>query len=370
MEFRHRALEDLAMKDFWRGRRIFVTGHTGFKGAWLTLWLEQLGAKVWGYALPPENDDNLFLKAAVAETMVSSTYADIRDLATLKDALHDAAPEIVIHMAAQALVRPSYTDPVGTYQTNLMGTVNVLESVRGSPSVKAVLVVTTDKCYENREWHWGYRETDPLGGYDPYSSSKGCAELAAAAYRSSFFGPEKGLHPAAIATARAGNVIGGGDWSTDRLLPDLFRAAVGTSQLRIRNPHAIRPWQHVLEPLRGYLTLAQRLAQSHYQCASAYNFGPRDEDAWSVGDVVARVCELWGDRIQVEQEGQKQPHEATYLKLDVSKARNELHWQPVLGLQESLGLTVNWVRHYLNTGDTRDITNAQIRAYINDPRVN
>lgn len=370
MAYGDSAMEDLAMTDYWRNKRVFITGHTGFKGAWLTMWLENLGAKVWGYALPPDSDNSLFIKAGVEENMAGSTYADVRDLRRLKCAMLEAAPEIVIHMAAQALVRPSYRDPVSTYETNVIGTVNLLESVRQHPSVKAVVVVTTDKCYENREWHWGYRESDPLGGYDPYSSSKSCAELVTAAYRNSFFGSGSGQHPAAIASARAGNVIGGGDWSTDRLLPDVFRAASSQSVLRIRNPNAIRPWQHVLEPLRGYLILAQHLDQARYQYSSSYNFGPRDDDARSVGEVVSEICHLWGDIIEVEHEVEKQPHEASYLKLDISKARNELNWQPALSLRESLSLTVDWMKHYLNTGDARTITFTQIHKYSNDLRVN
>ncbi|MFN6935041.1 MAG: CDP-glucose 4,6-dehydratase, partial [Tsuneonella sp.] len=308
---------------FWRGKRVFLTGHTGFKGSWMSLWLQQMGARLTGFALPAPTDPALFAVARVADGM-TSIIGDIRDADALKSALLAADPEIVIHMAAQPLVRASYQDPVGTYATNVMGTVHLLEAVRAAPSVRAVCVVTTDKCYENREWVWGYREDEPMGGYDPYSNSKGCAELVTSAYRRSFFadaGP-------AIASGRAGNVIGGGDWAADRLVPDILRAIVAGEPVMIRNPLATRPWQHVLEPLSGYLVLCQALWTRGDAVAGGWNFGPRDDDARPVQWIVERMCALWGEGASWERDGTVQPHEANYLKLDISKAHSGLGWQP------------------------------------------
>jgi CDP-glucose 4,6-dehydratase len=279
---------------FWRGKRVFLTGHTGFKGSWLALWLKSLGAEVTGFALPPPTQPNLFEEAEV-EDGLNSIIGDIRDFGTLQKSVHLASPEIVFHMAAQPLVRISYKYPIETYATNVMGTVHLLEAVRHTDSVKAIVNITTDKCYDNREWVWGYRENEPMGGFDPYSNSKGCAELASSAYRSSFFSKENySQHGVALATVRAGNVIGGGDWALDRLIPDILAAFEQGEDVLIRNPHAIRPWQHVLEPLRGYLMLVERLIEDGPEYAEGWNFGPNDEDVQTVEQIVRRMAELWG----------------------------------------------------------------------------
>lgn len=347
--------------DFWKGRPVFLTGHTGFKGSWLSLWLQNLGAEVVGYALPPPTRPNLFEIAHVAHGM-SSLFADIRDLLALKQAMRKAAPEIVFHMAAQPLVRFSYEDPVATYATNVMGTVHLLEAVRQTPSVKAVVVVTTDKCYENKESFWGYRENDPLGGYDPYSSSKACAELVSAAYRSSFFNPLQGPC-AAIATARAGNVIGGGDWGKDRLIPDLLRALEKGGVAQIRNPNAIRPWQHVLEPLRGYLMLAEKLYCEGRRFAEAWNFGPREGDSQCVGWVCNQLCALWEKGASWQAQSSSHLHEAHYLKLDSTKANDKLGWKPALTLKMALHNVVEWHQSFLAKADMRAETLKQIQNY-------
>lgn len=355
------SLEGMGVKrDFWSGRRVFVTGHTGFKGSWLCLWLQRLGADVTGYALAPATLPNLFETASVAQGM-RSVIGDIRDAAALREAMTAARPEVVIHMAAQALVRESYANPVETYSVNVVGTAQVLDTVRECSSVRSVVSVTTDKCYENHEWHWGYREADRLGGHDPYSSSKAGAELVTAAYRSSFFsGSERSV---ALATARAGNVIGGGDWSRDRLIPDIL-AAIGTGQaVRIRYPDSIRPWQHVLEPLSGYLVLAERLCDDEAQTyAKAWNFGPADDDARPVRWIVEQLLGRWGSGSWTI-DAQPRPHEATYLKLDCSKARSRLAWRPRWNLADALGAIVDWQRAHLRGDDMRALTLAQIARF-------
>ena len=350
--------------EFWRGRRVFVTGHTGFKGGWLCLWLQRLGADVTGYALAPTSQPSLFETASVAQGM-RSAIGDIRDAASLHAAMIAARPEVVIHMAAQALVRESYVNPVETYSVNVVGTAQVLDTVRGCPSVRAVVSVTTDKCYENSEWHWGYRENDRLGGHDPYSSSKAGAELVTAAYRSSFFIDAE--RPVALAAARAGNVIGGGDWSRDRLIPDILSAIQAGQVVRIRNPDAIRPWQHVLEPLSGYLALAERLCGNEGEAyAEAWNFGPADDDARPVRWIVEQVLERWGSGSWAI-DAQPQPHEANYLKLDCSKARTRLAWRPRWNLAAALGAIVDWQRAHLRGDDIRALTLSQIAAFEDTP---
>lgn len=350
---------------FWRGKKVFMTGHTGFKGSWLSLWLQQMGAQVTGFALPPPTTPSLFEVANVAQGMVS-IVGDIRDGDALSKSMRDAGPEVVIHMAAQPLVRYSYANPVETYSTNVMGTVNVLEAVRQTPSVRAVVNVTSDKCYENNEWVWGYRENEPMGGFDPYSNSKGCAELVASAYRNSFFNPGKyDEHHVALGSVRAGNVIGGGDWAADRLIPDILRAISENSPVIIRSPNSIRPWQHVLEPLSGYLLLAQRLYENGVAYAEGWNFGPHDEDAKPVQWIVERLTEAWGDGASWQLDGREHPHEAHYLKLDCSKAKMRLNWQPRWHLSQALEMIVAWQRAWLAKQDMRSLTLSQIEQYTN-----
>jgi CDP-glucose 4,6-dehydratase len=350
---------------FWRGKRVFLTGHTGFKGSWLSLWLQALGAQTTGFALAPPTTPSLFDEARVGQGM-QSIIGDIRNPDGVQQAMQAAAPEVVIHMAAQPLVRYSYEDPVETYSTNVMGTVHVLEAVRRTPGVKAVVVVTSDKCYENKEWPWGYRENEPMGGYDPYSNSKGCAELVAAAYRASFFNPaDHARHGVALASARAGNVIGGGDWARERLIPDILGAFERGEAVVIRRPDAIRPWQHVLEPLRGYLGLAERLVEAGPSYGEAWNFGPTDDDARPVGWIVEQMAALWGDGARWQLDIGSHPHEATYLKLDISKARGRLHWQPALRLEQVLKMIVDWSHARRAGADVRDLVLQQIHAYQN-----
>lgn len=343
---------------FFHGKKVLVTGHTGFKGGWLALWLQSLGAEVHGYALEPPTEPNFYTVACVGDGMASSVIADIRDGAMLAASLQAAKPEIIFHLAAQALVRYSYAQPVETYAVNVMGTVNLLEAVRATPGVRAVVNVTSDKCYENREWVWGYREHEPMGGHDPYSSSKGCAELVTAAYRRSFF-DQSGV---ALASARAGNVIGGGDWAADRLIPDFLRVADAGETLKIRSPHAIRPWQHVLEPLCGYLMLAERLYSKGEKAAEPWNFGPADEDARPVRWIVERLVEQRSD-VKWECDSVPQPHEAHYLKLDSSKARTQLGWRPRWQLETALTQTLEWHEAWRRGKDMRAFTLAQIAGY-------
>jgi len=351
----------MSFSTFYANKTVLVTGHTGFKGGWLTAWLKQLGAKVIGLSLPPEQGrPSLFETASIGHGMVS-IFSDIRDLPSLATTFAEHSPEIVFHLAAQPLVRRSYREPVETYATNIMGTVNVLEAARHTPSVRSIVVITSDKCYENREWVWGYREEDPMGGYDPYSSSKGCAEIVAKAYRNSFFKEDDRIF---MATARAGNVIGGGDWAEDRLVPDIIRALSASEPVVIRNPGSIRPWQHVLEPLRAYLMLGERLWGDGDTFAQGWNFGPRDDDAIPVGDVVERVISCWGSGEFVINKSDTL-HEANYLKLDCSKARAQLGWVPVLTIDDALELTVAWYRAYLDDPKfMSEVTTRQIQAYM------
>ena len=347
----------------WRGRRIFLTGHTGFKGSWLALWLNKLGAQVRGYALDPSTEPNMFSLASLGTT-VDDIRGDIRDYSKLEASLTEFAPEVVFHLAAQPLVRRSYADPAGTYATNVMGTVHVLEAVRKTSSVRAVVCVTTDKVYQNQEWVWPYRETDPLGGYDPYASSKACAEIVCAAFRSSFFSPDRlHQHHVALATARAGNVIGGGDWSEDRLIPDLIRGFSAAQPVLIRRPNAIRPWQHVLESLHGYMMLAQQLLAQEARFASSYNFGPSDEDAWSVEQIANRLVEMWGNGASWVRDSEPSAHESNILRLDASKARLELGWKPRLGIEQALEWTITWYQAWKRGEDMAQFTGKQIERY-------
>lgn len=350
---------------FWQGKRVFLTGHTGFKGGWLSLWLQQLGADVTGYALEAPTTPSLFEVASVARGMVS-VIGDVRDGESLKRAMAQARPEIVIHMAAQPLVRYSYVNPVETYATNVMGVVNLLEAVRATPGVRSVVNVTSDKCYENREWPWGYRENEAMGGYDPYSNSKGCAELVTAGYRSSFFNAEKyAEHGIALGSGRAGNVIGGGDWAMDRLIPDMLRAIGAGRPVMIRNPHSIRPWQHVLEPLSGYLTLAEKLYTEGPVHAEGWNFGPHDTDAKPVEWIIERMTQEWGAGASWSLDGQNHPHEATYLKLDCSKARGQLGWHPRWDIGQTIAKIVEWHKAFDEGLDMRELSLAQITTYQN-----
>lgn len=346
--------------DFWQGKRVFLTGHTGFKGSWLSLWLQSMSADVHGLALQPPTTPALFDEARVGSGM-HSTIGDILDYPTVHSLMQACKPDIIIHMAAQPLVRYSYQAPVETYATNVMGTVHVLEAARHVGTAKAIVNVTTDKCYENKEWVWGYREDEPMGGYDPYSNSKGCSELVTSAYRRSFF-QQSGI---ALASARAGNVIGGGDWATDRLVPDILRAFEKSQPVIIRNPHATRPWQHVLEPLSGYLMLAERLYADGQNFAEGWNFGPHDEDARPVQWIVEHMVDVWGNGATWQLDGGRHPHEANYLKLDISKAKAKLAWQPRWDLAKALASITDWHHHWLAKSDVQTKCLQQINDYQN-----
>lgn len=343
---------------FWQGKRVLLTGHTGFKGSWMSLWLQSMGAHLRGVALEPPTEPSLFQVARVAHGM-DHQIADIRDDEKIRTIVAEFKPEIIIHMAAQPLVRLSYQQPIATFATNVMGTVHVLEAARHAGSVRAIVNITTDKCYENQEWPWGYRESEPMGGHDPYSSSKGCAELVSGAYRQSFLKNE-GI---ALATARAGNVIGGGDWALDRLVPDILRALENQQTVSIRNPHATRPWQHVLEPLSGYLLLAERLYENGQTDAEGWNFGPREEDALPVQWIVERLCEEWGSNATWVLQPGDHPHEANYLKLDISKARQRLQWVPRWSLQTTLSRIIEWHQAWLSGADMQKFSLQQISQY-------
>ncbi len=348
-------MEDLALSSvFWSNKRVLITGHTGFKGAWLSIWLQRLGATVAGYALPAATEPSLFELARNADYMQSET-GDVRDLEHVSRVVSGFRPDIIIHMAAQSLVRPSYTDPVETFGTNVMGTVNILEAARRS-EVRAVVNVTTDKCYENVEREEGYREDEPLGGHDPYSSSKAASEIVTSSYRRSF--------SLGVASARAGNVIGGGDWAEDRLLPDMMRTFMANKVVTIRNPASTRPWQHVLEPLRGYLRLAERLYENGSQYAEAWNFGPDDSDARPVEWLADRVCDLWGSPARWSNTNdENQPHEAGFLRLNCDKAKKRLEWQPRMNLEQALAWTVDWYKGFQRGDDVRALTDKQITIY-------
>jgi len=348
---------------FWRGRKVFLTGHTGFKGSWLSLWLESLGASVTGYALSPPTKPSLFEQANIANS-VRSICADVRDFPRVKAAIAECSPEVLIHMAAQSVVRRGYEDPIETYSSNVMGTVNVLEALRQLRQPCVVVNVTSDKCYANREWVWGYREDEAMGGRDPYSNSKGCAELVTSAYRDSFFPPTLlDQHGIAVATARAGNAIGGGDWTSDQLIPDLMRAFLEGYPCPIRNPSAIRPWQFVIEPLRGYLMLAERLAQDAARFAGGWNFGPAGADAKPVSWIADELAQSWGNGASWKRDTAVHPPEAHFLRLDASKASTYLEWHPLLSLRQTLGWIVEWYRAFQRGGDLKMLTRMQIERY-------
>jgi CDP-glucose 4,6-dehydratase len=348
--------------EFWKERRVFVTGHTGFKGSWICLLLRHLGAEVTGYALEPPTDPALFDLARVADEVEHRT-GDVRDLAALEASLNASKPEVVIHMAAQSLVRYSYANPVETFSTNVLGTVHLLDAVRRVPSVRAAVIVTSDKCYFNAEWVWGYREQDRLGGHDPYSGSKGAAELVVTAYRSSYFDPDRQSESAAVASGRAGNVIGGGDWAVDRLVPDIMSSLMAGRPALIRNPQATRPWQHVLEPLNGYLMLAEKLFEEGHGFAGAWNFGPPAESEATVGEVSHRLYELWEAGFDWERDPDPGPPESTFLKLDASKARTYLGWRPILDLDTTLAWIVEWFQRYREGEDAREVCMRDIRRF-------
>jgi CDP-glucose 4,6-dehydratase len=348
-------------QEFWKGKRVFLTGHTGFKGSWLSLWLFSLGAKVRGYALNPPTSPSLFNEAKIA-SIIDSQIGDIRDQKSLYKSMTEFNPDILIHMAAQPLVRYSYDVPIETYEVNVIGTVKVLEVARSCSNLKAIVNITTDKCYENDGRSEGYKEDDPMGGYDPYSSSKGCAELVTSAYRRSFL-QDQGV---ALASVRAGNVIGGGDWACDRLIPDILRSFESGDPVIVRNPEAIRPWQHVLEPLSGYLILAQNLYANQKEYAEGWNFGPNDDDARPVSWILDKMIERWGAGAAWKLDQCSNPHEANYLKLNISKAKKKLHWSPIWTLDEALDLIVEWQVQYLKGEDMQSASLRQIKLYQKD----
>lgn len=361
-------LPQICDKRFWDGKKVLITGHTGFKGSWLVLLLKMMGAKTYGYALPPESMPNLYGSIDLAADLEFSEFGDIRDKSSLDKFYDTVNPDVVFHLAAQPLVRKSYQDPVETFEVNVSGTFNLLDCIRRLNRKRcSVVVITTDKCYENKEWVWGYREIDSLGGHDPYSASKACAELVSMAYKKSFF--ENGdAQNVFLASARAGNVIGGGDWSDDRLVPDVVRAIVGDLRLKIRYPKSIRPWQHVLDPLHGYLTLAQNLYNLGRGFSSPWNFGPRLEDCISVQEMLERFEAQWGAKLSVDI-SQEELHETTLLKLDCSKSRDHLGWSPKWTIKDALENTVDWYKDYyknLPPQELKDITTNQIRKYLNN----
>lgn len=344
---------------FWNGKRVFITGHTGFKGSWLTIWLVQMGAIVKGYSLEPNTSPCLFNEACVSNG-IESEIEDIRNYKKLKKSIDSFSPEILLHLAAQPLVRESYQNPLETYEVNVMGTANILEASRAVDSLKSIVIVTTDKCYENKEWEWGYRENEPMGGYDPYSSSKGCAELVTSAYRKSFFKNSQ----IAVASARAGNVIGGGDWSNDRLIPDIIKSYNSDEKVIIRNPRAIRPWQHVIEPLSGYLILAEELFNNGQKYAEPFNFGPNNQDCQNVEYVINLISKYWDKCPGWSLDNNSNPHESQFLKLDISKANQILNWAPKWNLNEAVKRVVNWNQAFSNNENMRQYCINEIKSYL------
>lgn len=357
------------LSNYYKQKKVLITGHTGFKGSWLSFWLSMMGANICGYALEPSTEPNLF-NLLELNTKINNNIGDVRDFNRLENVIKDFKPEIIFHMAAQPLVRESYKNPAYTYETNVMGTVNILEIARKTESVKSIINITTDKCYHNNEWIYGYRENDELGGYDPYSSSKACAELVSESYRNSFFNPtEYGkTHKISLSTVRAGNVIGGGDWAKDRLVPDCIKAIVNNEEIIIRSPKATRPWQHVLEPLSGYLWLGVLMGQDGKKFAQAWNFGPEDKDIWEVESVVNGLIKNFG-KGSYKVENKKQPHEASLLKLDISKVKFYLDWKPVYHVNESIQETANWYKaYYSGEKDLIELTKNQINSYVDQAR--
>ena len=348
-------------KDFWQGKRVFLTGHTGFKGSWMSIWLKMLGAEVTGFALPPATNPDMFT-VVQNDREINSIIGDIRDLSLIQRTIKQYKPDIVMHMAAQAIVRQSYREPIDTFQTNIMGTANILEAVRDTDTVKAVLCITSDKCYENREWVWKYRESDPVGGWDPYSASKGCSELVIASYKNSYFNDDLyDSQGVAVASARAGNVVGGGDWGHDRLIPDMIKSFSDGKRVIIRSPNAVRPWQHVIDLLRGYIMLTEKLYQYGPQYAEAWNFGPIDNDEKTVQEIVNKVSALWGNGASWELDKNFNPHEALSLKLDSSKARARLGWSSALDIETTLEYVVQWYKAHHKGEDMFHITSQQIQ---------
>ena len=345
---------------FWEGKRVFLTGHTGFKGSWLSIWLTEMGALVKGYSLRPNTEPNLFDLANVAHG-IKSEFGDIRNYNDLKLSLESFSPEIILHLASQPLVRESYEDPLGTYETNVMGTANLLQASRNLTDLRSIVIVTTDKCYENKEWEWGYRENEAMGGYDPYSSSKGCVELVTSAFRRSFFRSTR----VAIASARAGNVIGGGDWSKDRLIPDVLKSYNEGKQVVIRNPKSTRPWQHVIEPLSGYLILAEELYYNGQAFAEPFNFGPRNEDCQSVESILNYINKNWRDCPGWRLDEESNPHESRALKLDISKAKDRLDWAPKWNLESTIKRIIDWNNAFIRQDDMRKFCINEIKSYSN-----
>jgi CDP-glucose 4,6-dehydratase len=353
------------LPSFYKNKKVFITGNTGFKGSWLCLVLNHLGAKVYGYALPPPTSPSLFEIAGIRKS-IEHVEADVRDFNSINEAIKRVKPDIILHLAAQPLVRDSYKIPVETYSINVMGTVNLLEAARNTPGIRAIVNITTDKVYENKEWIWGYRENEPFGGYDPYSNSKACSELVTSAFRSSYFNPQKyNEHHVGLASARAGNVIGGGDWANDRLIPDFIKAIMDNKVIEIRNPNAIRPWQHVLEPLSGYLILAKKLYENGNEFAEGWNFGPKDEDAIPVELLTSKIAKLWGENASYSVVGGQHLHEAGFLKLDCSKSKARLGWIQKWNIDKALEKTIEWFKGYKNNEDMNVISLKQIKEYFN-----
>ncbi|MBX9867968.1 MAG: CDP-glucose 4,6-dehydratase [Burkholderiales bacterium] len=349
---------------FWQGKKVLLTGCTGFKGSWMTIWLNMLGAKVFGYSLAAPTNPSMWEDMQLDSLCAEMCYADIRDYARLESYLQQVQPEIIIHMAAQPLVRYSYQHPRETYEVNVMGTVNLLDAVRNTGYGRAVVNVTTDKCYENKEWLWAYRENEPMGGHDPYSNSKGCSELVTSAFINSYFGHSDSQ--TFVASGRAGNVIGGGDWAEDRLIPDIIRSFSQQQAVNVRNPNSVRPWQHVLEPLSGYLLLAEKLYTAGQKYSGGWNFGPLESDTKTVGEIVAQMCQTWGDNATWTHDQQEHPHEANLLRLDCSKARMLLNWQPVWNSQITLTKLTLWYKAYFAKQDMLALSKQQINDYMKD----